>query len=186
MSKEQQSEIWLPVKGYEGLYEVSDMGRVRSLDKIIATNILNNTTRLLKGRIIRFTEGPTGYLYATLYQNGIKKTHTIHRLVISSFIQPDLNRPDCNHKNGNKRDNALHNLEWCTQTENNRHAFKTGLNKGPRGELQGRSKLLTSQVIEIRKKHLEGITTEQLADSYNISYRHINKIIERKTWKHVN
>lgn len=113
-------ERWKPVKGYEGLYDVSDAGRVRSL-KRTTTN----------GRILTLhTSQQNGYVYATLCKNGVKRSKRVHRLVMTAFA-PDTEKPQINHKDGNKTNNALCNLEWCTGKENMAHAYATGLEKAP-------------------------------------------------------
>jgi hypothetical protein len=105
-------EIWLPVVGYEGYYEVSNLGRVRSLRKTLKNNIRN------------------GYCQVGLFINGNRKIVYVHRLVAEVFIINPDNKPEVNHKDGIKTNNNVFNLEWATFKENNQHAFKTGLNKG--------------------------------------------------------
>lgn len=117
-------EMWKAVKGYEGLYDVSNFGRVRSL--------INN--KILKPDIGL-------YKVVTLYKNKQRKRFYIHRLVAFSFIENKENKPMVNHIDGNKLNNNVSNLEWCTCQENNKHAFLKGLNKGSYGMLGKTGKL---------------------------------------------
>lgn len=100
-------EEWRPVIGYEGLYEVSSYGRVRSLDKYDSMN------RFLRGRILRlFTDG-LGYLRAQLYSNSKRKSFLVHRLVAQAFIPNPDNLPQVNHRDENPSNDNVDNLEWC-------------------------------------------------------------------------
>lgn len=100
-------EEWRPVIGYEGLYEVSSYGRVRSLDKYDSMN------RFLRGRILRlFTDG-LGYLRAQLYSNSKRKSFLVHRLVAQAFIPNPDNLPQVNHIDENPSNDNVDNLEWC-------------------------------------------------------------------------
>lgn len=100
-------EEWRPIEGYEGLYEVSNTGQVRSLDKYDSMN------RFLRGRILRlFTDG-LGYLRAQLYSNSKRKSFLVHRLVAQAFIQNPDNLPQVNHRDENPSNDNVDNLEWC-------------------------------------------------------------------------
>lgn len=110
-----KNEIWKDIPGYEGLYQVSNLGRVKSL---------------ITGKKLKELNAATGYLQAVLYKNRIPKRFLIHRLVAETFIKNPNKKPTVNHKNGVKHDNRLKNLEWATYKENMCHAFATGLNAG--------------------------------------------------------
>ena len=125
-------EIWKDIEGYEGLYQVSNLGNVRSLDRIkkqfnhngIAT--IRYKGKLLKKRI----QKGTGYNTITLYDNNSNpKIKSVHRLVAETFIPHPNNYPVINHKDGNKLNNEVDNLEWCTISYNVKHAYKIGLAK---------------------------------------------------------
>lgn len=109
-------EIWKDIKGYEGLYQVSNLGNIKSLKR--------NTTheRILVPRV-----GRDGYKYVGLCKDGIIKTKKIHRLVAETFIPNPTNLSQINHKDGNKINNLLENLEWCNASYNQKHAIKLGL-----------------------------------------------------------
>ena len=108
------NEIWKDVIGYETLYQVSNLGRVKSIGKA--------NEHLLKGR-----DDTNGYLKVALYKNKICKNFKIHRLVAIAFIENKDNKPCVNHINANKTDNILENLEWCSYSENSLHSHKLGL-----------------------------------------------------------
>ena len=108
-------EEWKPIKGYEGLYEVSNMGRVKSL-------------RYGKERIMSTPDNSIGYRNVTLVKRAHKQKR-VHRLVAEAFIPNPMNLPVVNHLDGDKHNNCVSNLEWCTKKENTNHAIKTGLMK---------------------------------------------------------
>ena len=117
-------ETWKDILGYEGMYQVSNLGRVRSLDR----DIWNGVNYFKKqGRILKQGENHKGYPIVYLSVSQVDKTCSVHRLVAQAFIPNPDNKPQVNHINGNKKDNTVDNLEWCTALENNRHALRNGL-----------------------------------------------------------
>lgn len=125
------SEIWKNVPGYDGIYQVSSNGRVRSLDRCIMIKSESNrqTSRFIKGVILK----PVlvrGYQAVTMSKNGHARLMKIHRLVAKAFIPNPNNKTQVNHKDGNKLNNCMENLEWCTSLENQMHAIHTGLKTG--------------------------------------------------------
>lgn len=106
-------EEWRPVKGYEGLYEVSNMGRVKSLHRSQGIILKQGTSH--------------GYMKVGLHKNGTCSTKKVHRLVATAFIRNPNNYEFVNHKDGNKKNNTVDNLEWCTRSYNMRHAYHNGL-----------------------------------------------------------
>lgn len=123
------NEVWKPIKGYEGVYEISSFGRVKSLDRTIRhTGCLGGKNKLRKeGMIRKCGKNTNGYPSVTITFNSREKTRAVHRFVAEAFLPNPQNKFTVNHKNGIKTDNRVENLEWMTQTENIRHAFKTGL-----------------------------------------------------------
>lgn len=122
------SEEWRDIKGYEGLYQVSNLGRVKSLGR-----------ERYPMRIMKAHTDTKGYLDIEL-SNGYKHRHRIHRLVAQAFIPNVDNKPQVNHKDCNKKNNCLSNLEWCTNGENQQHAFYNGLNHRERYGASPRAK----------------------------------------------
>lgn len=123
-------EIWKDVVGYEGLYQVSNIGRVKSLDMILPYERHNKkATRIRRGKLLTFSKTNSGYLRVIMANNGIHKLILVHRLVAQAFIPNQLNKREVNHINGNKTDNRVENLEWVSSSENKIHAFKNKLYK---------------------------------------------------------
>ena len=117
-------EEWRPVKGANNTYYVSNLGRVKSIDKIIHCS--DGSTRHYRGKLITQTENRCGYLYVYIGRP-MDKFQLVHRLVAQAFVKNNSDGDCVNHINGNKKDNVYTNLEWCFQKDNVRHAIKTGL-----------------------------------------------------------
>lgn len=113
-------EKWKAVKGYEGLYEVSNYGRVKSVAHV-------SCGRHFKEKILKGGKFSNGYLFACLRKDGSNKNHLVHRLVAVAFLDNPENLPEVNHKDGNRTNNRLENLEWCSRSYNLEHALLIGL-----------------------------------------------------------
>lgn len=124
-------EIWKDIKGYEELYQVSNLGRVKSLDHYIKQR--NNSKKLYKGQMIKpqLNHQEQGYFIVGLSKNNKRKCYYIHRLVAEHFIENPKNKPEVNHKDGNKLNNRIDNLEWATREEQMTHAYKHQLQTPP-------------------------------------------------------
>lgn len=126
-------EIWKDIQGYEGLYQISSIGRVRSLNRINHFEGKNQIKKyqcgqLLKGKVLKY-KYVHGYTNVTLYTEKYKhKQYQVHRLVAQAFIPNPNNYPVINHINSIRDDNRVENLEWCTYSHNNREAFRVGFN----------------------------------------------------------
>ena len=120
-------EIWKDIKGYEGLYQVSNLGRVRSLGHHIRQR--NNSKKLCKGQILKpyLNNKGKGYYIIGLSKNNKRKCYLVHRLVAEAFIPNPENKPEVNHKFGITTDNRVTELEWATREEQMLHAYKLGL-----------------------------------------------------------
>ena len=123
-------ENWKDIEGYENLYQISDLGNVRSLNAIInCKGAKNINTHIRRGRILKQRKTTTGYYYVNLSKNGKVKPSRVHRLVAQAFIPNDKDFNLVNHKDGNKLNNNVNNLEWCDYSHNLKEAYRIGLRK---------------------------------------------------------
>lgn len=122
-------EMWKDVPGYEGHYQVSNMGRIKSIERISIRNNgkSENAKYHLKERILNIQTQTQGYSQIVLSKNGIRKTFRLHVLVAKLFVENPFKKTYVNHIDGNKKNNKASNLEWVTAKENIAHAYKTGL-----------------------------------------------------------
>jgi hypothetical protein len=146
-------------------------------------SVKNGRYRPLKQSILN-----SGYTSVMLCKKGKTKRFTVHRLVAGTFV-PNISRADTiNHIDGNKRNNASTNLEWCSRSENSRHALRTGL-WVPRsknvGEKNSKAKLTSGAVVDIRKRAKLGQPNDEIADVYRINPRTVVDVVTRTTWRHV-
>lgn len=111
-----KQEIWKDVKGYENIYKVSDIGRIKSLDRIDSNN------RRVKGRVLKLRHDKDGYVTVELSNKNKGKTMKVHRLVALAFVPNPSNLPQVNHINEIKHDNRVFNLEWSTSRQNKNHS----------------------------------------------------------------
>jgi hypothetical protein len=166
-------EIWKDIAGFEGLYQVSNLGNVKRLI----------SERVFEERLIGRSIDKYGYVKRVLSKNGRNNYFTEHRLVALAFIDNPLNKKTVNHKNGIKTDNTVENLEWCTNKENTEHAIENGL-KDQKGIKHHKCKLTEEQVLEIRKIGFSQTRTS-LSKKYGVSRITILRIIEQRNWKHI-
>ena len=115
-------EIWKEIKNYEGFFEVSNLGNFRSKDRFVGYK--NIGLRKYPGKNLKVEEMKDGYKRIVLMKDGVKKRYMCHRLVAQEFIPNTENKPYVNHINGNRGNNKVTNLEWCTQSENELHSFR--------------------------------------------------------------
>lgn len=178
-----RTEIFKDVKGYEGLYKVSNLGKVISLKRKINNG---SSYRLSKDYVMKSYDNGWGYLRVCLRNNNKQKFYLIHRLIAEHFIPNPNNFNVVNHIDGNKKNNKISNLEWCDHSHNNKHAFRTGLINSLKGEKHPRSKLNEKQVIEIKKLLSEGLLTQrEIAKKFNIHPNTINGIYKNQIWRHL-
>jgi len=173
--EERREEEWKQIPDYEGWYEISDIGNVKRV-------LVGPGTAV--GKILKIKTTAYGYNEVMISKNGISRSFRVHRLVMAAFVGPCPEGYQVNHKDGNKRNNCLGNLEYVTPSENVRHAHRIGL-KYQKGEKNNHSKLTEENVHEI--KHLVdiGMTQILIAKRFNVSQSAISLIVVGKNWTHV-
>jgi len=174
-----EKEIWKDVPGYEGLYQASSFGRIRSVDRFITMK--NGAGRFTKGKMLKPRAGKgDGRLAVVLYKNGVRKGFNVHSLIAESFLGT---RPEgyfiC-HCDGNNQNNNIENLRYDTSSQNGIDIYRHG-GKAPLGVLT------LEDVVEIRnKKVATKCTNRKLAEEYNVSPTTICDVLKRKTFSWLN
>ena len=138
----EQCDLWVSINGYEGLYEVSSAGVIRSLPRV------DRFGRSIPGVVLKLYKHSSGYSSVGLCKCGVKTQYLVHRIVASNFIGQPPEGFVANHINGNKKDNRVENLEWCSMADNNKHAHRTGLNY-----ISEKNRSCTSE--RMKKRHAE-------------------------------
>ena len=168
-------EQWKDIKGFEGVYQVSDSGKVK--------RIIDDGERVLKA-----TPNKDGYLRVRLLHLDDDFTRTVHRLVAETFIPCDDPNLTVNHKDGNKRNNNLNNLEWVDRSEQMYHAYSLGLKKPIRGSKNKNAKLSAEDVRYIRRVYKRQSTefgTVALSKKFGVTNRVIGLIVRGLSYKDV-
>lgn len=181
-------EEWKPVVGYEGLYEISNTGRVKSTER--ATTVYDERCsslfqRFVAERMLKPVLKGIGYYQVSLCKESSDKprtiNHHIHRLVAEAFIDNPENKREVNHINGVKTDNNLNNLEWATTSENRKHAYATGLKSNRKGPDASDSKLTHQQVGDVYYSlKMKLADQNQLAVKYNVCQQSISNLWRKK------
>lgn len=180
------SEIWKPVLGFEKFYEVSNLGRVKSLYRHIKRS--DGTDLRLNERILK--PGLSGYPGSQYYMvvltaKGKKRTAKVHRLMCESFYGIDSTKKYVNHIDGNKQNNLISNLEWCTSSENQKHAYKTGLRQRNVGITNGRCKLNEATVRTIKSLLRTDMPQIDIARHLGVNVVRVNSMKAGRTWTHI-
>ena len=169
-------EIWKKINNYS--YEISNKGNVRRIHK-------KGTYYILKS----YFDKTTGYCHINLSKNGVVKHRSVHSLVLETFTGKRPKKHVANHKDCNKTNNNISNLEWITKSGNFIHAIENGKAKvlPPMvGEQHARAKLSEKDVLEIRRLHKENkLDYKQLASMFSVSDFTISDIIKKRSWKHI-
>lgn len=185
-----KKEEWRPVSGFIGLYEVSSEGRVRSLHRTIVRK--DGKRLFIPGKILNAKPNNRGYPKVSMCHKGTAKEASVHSIVAAAFL-PKPPGPmgskrgeyNVNHKDGDKTNNCMENLEYITNLDNVIHARKTGL-LDVRGTGNGRAKLDSDSVRKIRTMYAQGHKQVELAAQFSICQTTISRVILRKGWGHIN
>lgn len=156
--------------------EIKDLYTITSNGEVFSDN---------SGKMKTRNKGNTQYqIINFMREDGSKKTFRLHRLVMIAFSPiGNMEEMEVNHKDGDKTNNSLENLEWCTSSENQKHAFKNGLQKARRGEESNFSKLTKEDIDEIFRMRNAGMTQEKIANRIGCTRSNISYILSNKTWQ---
>lgn len=172
-------EVWKPVTGYEGYYEVSDQGRVRSVDRTTTTALGHK--RFYRGTAMATTV-KNGYPYITLYRSGKQRSFFVHRLVLIAFRGEAPDGMEACHNDGDRSNPRIGNLRWDTRKNN--HADKLEHGTVQHGEKNGFSRLTDDDVRKIRI--LVGLCTRaELAQAFGVAKATIEHVVRGKSWAHI-
>ena len=173
-------EIWMPVQGYEGIYDVSNLGRVRSLTRVVSIySYLTNTMfeRTIESRIKSIHHDKYGYGMVNLKKNGEHRTEKVHRLVAKAFIPNPQNKPCVDHINGVRDDNRVENLRWLSLADNNRVYRKEQLSEEEQERRNNatRKKVICIETGEIYK------SIAAAAKAFNVVNQSISACVNGRT-----
>ena len=174
-------EEWKDIKGYEGVYQVSNLGQVRHMAGQYGT-------ALRKEKILKQSFTTDGYKRVRLMLKEKDKTRTVHRLVAEAFLPNSDPNLTVNHKDGDKANNKVENLEWIDRSLQMYHAYKLGLKKSQAGVDNCNAKLTAEQVKYIREhyqRHSPEFGQPALAKKFGVAHSVIGKIVRGKTYKNV-
>ena len=178
-------EIWKPIPGFEGYYEASNLGRIRSINEI---NVFvrkdgKEIRRKHNCKILKpIFDGKKFYLQVSLSKNGVSKRYLIHRLIAKTFIDNPLNLPEVNHKDEDKTNNCVSNLEWCDHKYNNNYGSKK---TSSNGENNSMNKFPEEVIREVKKLYIpkdKEFGATALSKKYNMSITHIVAIAKGRKW----
>lgn len=159
-------EQWKDIDGFEGMYQVSDQGKVRSVERTVKMKRGGKEYDMHhKGRVLRATVSKDGYEAVQLTKDSKPYTFKVHRLVARAFLHNPDNLPEVNHRDGNKTNNTVSNLEWCTRSHNIKHAFERGL--------------IDKQNMKFNRKKVvrsDGVIFDSLTEAADASGSHVSDV----------
>jgi len=166
-------EEWKDIEGCNGIYQVSNLGRIRPYNKKSGKEL---------PFIMKTRKNRQGYLYLTVFKGKKPHCQVVHIFVAKAFVPNPENKPEVNHKNGIKNDCRAVNLEWNTPKENIRHSIDTGL-AGRIGETNPNARLTPKEVLEIF--NFKGIKIKEIAEKYHTSIHNVFDIRRGRRWSHI-
>jgi NUMOD4 motif/HNH endonuclease/Helix-turn-helix domain of resolvase len=176
-------EEWRPVPGFEDCYEVSNLGQVRSLPRFLTHR--DGHTQHREGVVLK---GSWRNQYQRVclqhLETGRKQSFWVYHLVLEAFVGPRPPGYVCNHKDRNRANNVVSNLEWVTPKRNMQHAHQTGINYR-HGIAHYLAKYTDEDIRRIRRLYRDGMLLEQIAELFTVTRQSIWQIVHRKAWKHV-
>jgi hypothetical protein len=169
-------EIWKDIEGFENYYQVSNIGRVRSLDRSVVyskTGYNGALGAVFKGKILHIQTDKRGYVGLNFSKNRNITLHRIHRLVAIAFIKRVEGKAEVNHIDGNKGNNCVENLEWCNRSENNKHAFSAGLNYQHKGKFNKQS--IAVDQYDLNGNFIRHFACQSDAEQYGFNTSNISR-----------
>lgn len=178
-------EVWAPIPDYEGIYEASSFGRIRSLDRMVTLRHRNGKLmqRLKKGRVLAPGIGVHGYQNVALSEGGNAVSKSVHVLVAAAFLGPRPDGLDVAHGNGCRTDNRIDNLRYASRTENIHEQFTHGTK--PVGEDCPNAKLSNEDVLEIVRLRRSGIGPGAIGRQFGVPSYHVSHIMSGRQWGRV-
>lgn len=181
MGRAPNMENWLPVLDFEDLYIVSDLGKVKSLDRVIRCRW--GETMIKPGRVLKPRLDKRGYYRVCLARNRVNLDRYVHRIVAMAFIPtPSIEGLDVHHIDFDVTNNALTNLKWCSRRDNVGHSVAGGRFLSER---MGTHKLVPSRVVQIRERLAQGASYKDIVQEFEISKPTISRIATCKSWKRI-
>lgn len=174
-------EEWRTIHGYDGMYSVSNVGRVCSQARVI--HCVDGRALPVPARLLSTKRAVSGHVLVSLWRGNTGKTHAVHCLVIEAFGRIRPEGMECRHLDGNPSNNHIDNLAWGTRTENQRDRWAHGTDN--RGERHGMAKLQADDILQIRRLAREGARSGTLATMYGVTGSNIRAIVLRRSWKHL-
>lgn len=176
----QDVELWIPVLGFEGFYEASNMGRVRSVPRLVRFGV-RGVTRTVGGVILSPVMGSRGYPVVNLTKPGVRRQMFLHKVILEAFTGGRPEGMEACHNDGDTTNSRLENLRWDTRSGNHEDKRKHGTWQV--GEMANNSKLTEAVVIEIRKR---GLSAAQASREYGLSKTNAKRIVRGDTWRYLN
>jgi DNA-binding transcriptional regulator YiaG len=172
-------EVWKDINGYEGYYQVSSLGRVKSVKRMVNHNY--GGLKIVNERVM--SQRTAKYKNLMLCKEGEERIFWVHRLVAESFIENPDNKPEVNHKDANCHNNNVDNLEWATRAENQIHAVQHDLFKTKYGKNPYKNRDLAATFTEIRSLYKEkGVRQKEIAKTFSIDQSTVSRIFNNKRW----